>query len=70
MNRHKSYHPYLEKNKERVRKDEERAAVLEADEEKQMLDAVSLRERMSIKIDYLGMPAFTELISQIESTSE
>lgn len=39
--RHKSYHPYLEKNKDRVRKDEERAAVLEADEERRMIDAVN-----------------------------
>jgi hypothetical protein len=38
--RHKSYHPYLEKNKDRVRKDEERAAILEAEEEKELLDIV------------------------------
>jgi hypothetical protein len=41
VHRHKSYHPYLEKNKERVRKDEERAAILQAEQEQQSLDSVS-----------------------------
>lgn len=37
---HKSYHPYLESNKQRVRDDEAKAAALEAEEERAALDEV------------------------------
>lgn len=37
---HKSYHPYLESNKQRVRDDEARAARLEQEEERRALDQV------------------------------
>lgn len=39
---HKSYHPYLESNKQRVRDDEAKAAALEAEEERTALDQVRL----------------------------
>jgi hypothetical protein len=39
---HKSYHPYLESNKQRVRDDEAKAAALEAEEERTSLGLVSL----------------------------
>lgn len=38
--RHKSYHPYLEKNKQRVREDEARAAAEELQREQKRVDAV------------------------------
>lgn len=38
---HKSYHPYLESNRQRVRDDEAKAAALEAQEERAALDQVS-----------------------------
>lgn len=38
---HKSYHPYLDKNKQRVRDDEARAAVLQEEEERNAIKTVS-----------------------------
>jgi hypothetical protein len=38
---HKSYHPYLEKNKDRVRKDEEKEQLRIEHEEQRSLQAVS-----------------------------
>ena len=40
-NRHKSYHPYLEKNKQRVREDEAKAAEAEMAKEQKRVEKVS-----------------------------
>ncbi|RXK36135.1 hypothetical protein M231_06626 [Tremella mesenterica] len=54
---HKSYHPYLEKNKQRVREDEAKAAAAELEQEQKRIDKDS-----TARLDYLrrraGSPTF------------
>ncbi|KAJ9095374.1 hypothetical protein QFC19_007618 [Naganishia cerealis] len=48
---HKSYHPYLESNKQRVRDDEAKAAALEAEEER-----TALSENSTTRLEHLRNP--------------
>ncbi|WVW82349.1 hypothetical protein I302_104356 [Kwoniella bestiolae CBS 10118] len=54
---HKSYHPYLEKNKQRVREDEARAAAEELAKEQKSIDAEA-ENRLSLLRRRAGSPSF------------
>ncbi|WRT64180.1 uncharacterized protein IL334_001109 [Kwoniella shivajii] len=65
---HKSYHPYLEKNKQRVREDEARAHAEELAEEQKEIDTEA-GERLSILRRRAGSPSFVENEDDLPSTS-
>ncbi|WVR05923.1 hypothetical protein IAU60_002949 [Kwoniella sp. DSM 27419] len=56
---HKSYHPYLEKNKQRVREDEARAAAEELEREQKQVDTEA-QARLTALRRRAGSPSFQE----------
>ncbi|WVF70495.1 hypothetical protein IAT40_005285 [Kwoniella sp. CBS 6097] len=65
---HKSYHPYLEKNKQRVREDEARAQAEELAKEQKQLDTEA-EARLDILRKRAGSPSFQPEHNDLPSTS-
>ncbi|OCF30379.1 hypothetical protein I316_07986 [Kwoniella heveanensis BCC8398] len=65
---HKSYHPYLEKNKQRVREDEARARAEELAKEQKQLDTEA-EARLGILRRRAGSPSFQAEDDNLPSTS-
>lgn len=67
--RHKSYHPYLEKNKQRVREDEAKARAEEEEREAARVDSES-RARMDVLRRRAGSPGVRNSLSIDNGTAQ